>query len=93
MHAQYLDINNSFAVEPRAALRYSLNTRNAFSLGYGMHNQAQNVTDHVRTATPSGVAYTNKNLDFTRSQHIIAGYDYNISASMRESRGLLPVAG
>ncbi len=84
VHAQYLDINNSSAIEPRAALRYSLNTRNAFSLGYGMHNQAQNVYNYyVRTATPSGVAYTNKNLDFTRSQHIIAGYDYNISASMR----------
>ena len=84
VHAQFLDLNNSFAVEPRAAIRYSFNSRNAFNLGYGMHSQAQNIYNYfVRTPTTTGVAYTNKNLDLTRSQHVIAGYDYNISASMR----------
>lgn len=84
LHAQFLDLNNSFALEPRAALRYSFNSRNAFNIGYGMHSQAQNVYNYfVRTQTPAGILHTNKNLDFTRSQHIIAGYDYNISPSMR----------
>ncbi len=84
LHAQFLDLNNSFALEPRAALRYSFNSRNAFNIGYGMHSQAQNVYNYfVRTQTPAGILHTNKNLDFTRSQHFIAGYDYNISPSMR----------
>ncbi len=84
LHGQFLDINNSFAVEPRAALRYSFNVRNAVSIGYGMHSQAQNVYSYfVQTPSTTGVTYTNKYLDFTRSQQVIAAYDLNISASMR----------
>ncbi|MCD6013358.1 MAG: TonB-dependent receptor plug protein [Flavipsychrobacter sp.] len=84
LHAQLLDMNSSFALEPRAALRYSFNSRNAFNIGYGMHSQTQNVYNYfVRTPTPTGVLHTNQDLNFTRSQHVIAGYDYNISSSMR----------
>jgi len=85
MHFQYLDLNNSFAAEPRAGLRYSINTRNAVSLGYGLHSQAQNVYNYfVRTPDATGgYTLTNKNMGFTQSNHFVAAYDLNISSSMR----------
>ena len=85
MHFQYLDLNNSFAAEPRAGMRYSINARNAVSLGYGLHSQAQNVYNYlVRTPDAAGgYVLTNKNMGFTQSNHFVASYDLNISSSMR----------
>ncbi|MES2703388.1 MAG: TonB-dependent receptor [Bacteroidota bacterium] len=84
VHMQYLDMNGSLAVEPRGGFSYSLNSRNAFSLGYGMHSQAQNVyTYFVQTPTATGVSYTNKELGFTRSQHVVGSYNYNVTPHMR----------
>ncbi len=84
MHFQLLDINKSFSAEPRAAFRYAPDARNAFSLGYGWHSQAQNVyTYFIQTPRATGVAYTNKNLGFTQSQHLVAEYDLNLSKNMR----------
>ncbi len=84
VHAQYLDLNGSFAVEPRASIRYAINSRNAVSLGTGIHNQVQSIYSYfVETPTSNGVIYTNKNLNFTRSQHIVASYDLNVTPNMR----------
>ena len=84
IHFQFLNINNSFAAEPRAALKYTLNSRNSFSIGYGMHSQAQNVYSYfIQPPTTTGITYTNKNLDFTQSQHFIAEYDLNVTSKMR----------
>jgi hypothetical protein len=84
MHFQYLDLNGSFAAEPRAGLRYSINNRNSVSLGYGLHSQAQNVYNYfVQTPTASGIALTNKNMGFTQSNHLVASYDLNVTRNMR----------
>ena len=84
MHFQLLDLNNSFAAEPRAGLRYNINNRNAISLGLGVHNQAQNVYDYfIQTPTATGVALTNRNMGFTQSQHIVLSYDLNVTKNMR----------
>lgn len=84
MHFQYLGLNGSFAAEPRAGLRYSINTRNAVSLGYGLHSQAQNVYNYfVQTPVATGSLLTNKELGFTQSNHFVASYDLNVTANMR----------
>jgi len=84
MHFQYLDLNGSFAAEPRAAFRYTFNPRNSVSLGYGLHSQAQNVYNYfVQTPTATGIALTNKDMGFTQSNHFVASYDLNVTANMR----------
>ena len=83
-HLLYLDLNSSFAVEPRINFRYTLNSRHAFSLGYGLHNQMQSLyTYFVQTHTAAGTELTNKNLGFTRSNHIIGAYDLNVNQHTR----------
>ncbi len=84
IHFLYLDLNKSFAAEPRISFRYAINSRNALALGYGLHSQEQSIYSYfVQTQTTSGIAYTNQNLDFTRSQHLVASYDLNISSHIR----------
>ncbi len=84
LHFTYLDLNGSFAVEPRINMRYTLNARNSFSLGYGMHSQQQSIyTYFIQTQTATGTALTNRDLGFTRSNHIVGAYDFSINQHMR----------
>lgn len=84
MHFQYLSVSNSFAAEPRVSIRYALSSRQAISAGYGLHNQAQNLfTYYTSTPTANGDIYTNKNIGFTRSNHFVLTYDWNITDKLR----------
>lgn len=84
IHAQYLTLNSTSAIEPRVNIRYAINSRHAVSAGYGLNHQAQGIyTYFVETHTPSGIVYTNKNLDFTRSHHWVATYDWSFTEQLR----------
>lgn len=77
LHSQYLTLNESYSIEPRVGLKYQANQKNTFSIGYGMHSQMQ-PTDVYFYRTPNtdgSYDQSNKNLDFTRSQHFVIGYD------------------
>lgn len=84
IHFQTISLNNKLAFEPRAALKYAPNKIHAFTLGYGLHSQAQNVyTYFIQTQTNNGITYTNKNLDFTKSHHVVLGYNWSINSNLR----------
>lgn len=89
---QYLTLNNKYTIEPRASLRYQFKPNQVLSLAYGLHSQMQStylyfaVPDSIvnpGTDPNTGVlvantnkTLSNKDLDFTKSQHLVFGYDY-----------------
>ncbi len=77
LHGQLLTLNNSYSVEPRAGLKLQVNEKNSLSIGYGMHSQMQPTDVYFfRTMNADGTYnQSNKNLNFTRSQHFVLGYD------------------
>lgn len=79
VRSQYLTLNKSFSLEPRFGLKYQLNPKNTLSFGYGMHSQMQPTDVYFYRTLDANGAYqqTNKDLDFTRSQHFVLGYDIN----------------
>lgn len=91
--AQYLTLSNSWAVEPRASLRYQFKSNQSLSLAYGMHSQMQ--PTYIYFASPdslvrNGKTYSNptkqldnQNLGFSKSQHAVLGYDLQISKYFR----------
>ena len=91
--AQYLTLSNSWAVEPRASIRYQFKPNQSLSLAYGMHSQMQ--PTYLYFAAPDslvrdGKTYSNptkqldnKNLGFSKSQHAVLGYDLQISKYFR----------
>ena len=77
LHSQYLDFTNDFAIAPRVGAKWSFLPNQSLNFGYGMHHQVtplpilfnrQRVDDN--TSIP-----TNESLSFTRSNHIVVGYD------------------
>jgi hypothetical protein len=55
-----------------------------FSVGYGIYNQAQNITtSYVQTRQGDESILTNKDLGFTTSNHFVFTYDWNISEKLR----------
>lgn len=77
LHSQKFFLNNSVSFEPRLGLRYAVNNKSSFSLGYGLHSQMQPINVYFLQPQNSdgSYSYNNKNLDFTKSQHFVLGYD------------------
>ena len=85
LHSQYLDMNNTYSLEPRMGFNWDLNDRNSVKIGYGLHSQTQlRIIYYTQTQLADGsVVYTNKNLDFSKSHQIIVGFDHLFSDKLR----------
>jgi len=85
LHSQKFFLNNSFAIEPRLGLKFAVTSKSSFSLGYGLHSQMQPINVYfLQTQNADGsYSYNNKNLDFTKSQHFVLGYDFQPSKDWR----------
>ncbi|MEP3209004.1 MAG: TonB-dependent receptor [Maribacter sp.] len=84
LHALYSNLNEQFALEPRAALSYQLAPDHAINLGYGLHQQSIPLPLlFLNEETNGQVVQTNKDLDFTRSNHFVLGYDIKLSNNWR----------
>ncbi len=85
IHAQYLEFNDDWAVEPRLALNWKFAPNQTLSIAYGLHNQTQPApiyffSEEVEQGTFSN---TNKDLAFTRSNHFVLAYDLLPSQAWR----------
>jgi hypothetical protein len=84
LHGQYLSHNGAVALEPRLAARYSLGTSNAFTLGYGLHSQIQALYQYfAHLPSQPATAMHNYDMGFTRSHHLVAGYEHIFSRNLR----------
>ncbi|MEM7368164.1 MAG: TonB-dependent receptor [Bacteroidota bacterium] len=85
LHAQYLSLNGSLALEPRMGFSYQLSERHRLSLGIGQHSQMQPIQVYfLRTLLPDGsFLQTNKELDFVKSTQLVLGYDVSIGQQWR----------
>ncbi len=85
LHAQYLTLNNTFALEPRAALNWNFSPNQSINLGYGLHNQEQPLPVLLleEEVAPGVFQRTNEDLGFTRSHHFVLGYDWKFAKDWR----------
>jgi len=93
VYGQVLTLNNAWAVEPRAGIRWDFAPRQTLSFGYGVHSQMQ--PTYIYFSIPDTLVQNgskvpntqreqaNKDLGFSRSQHFVLGYDVNISKEFR----------
>jgi hypothetical protein len=85
IHFQTLTLNNTSALEPRIGLKYVTRDKNILAFGYGLYSLMQSplIYYYQTLVNANGaVAYTNKNLGFTKSQQFVGSYDYNISNNL-----------
>jgi len=85
VHGQYYTQSDQFVIEPRVSIQYFIKGTQSISAGFGLHNQAQNITtSYVQTKDEDGVMHqTNVDLGFITSQHYVLTYDWNISSVLR----------
>jgi hypothetical protein len=87
VHFSSILLNNTYTVDPRASIRYQINPKQAISLGYGKHGQAQPLLTYFTQTlvdTPNRVyTETNKNLGMSQAHHFVLGYDLMITENTR----------
>ncbi|MEM9833093.1 MAG: TonB-dependent receptor [Bacteroidota bacterium] len=82
---QNFEVSSSNSVQPRAGLQYRVNDRQTIGLAYGRHSQIQPLeTYFTQTLLSNGnVVESNRNMDFTHSQHYVLSYDYSLTSNLR----------
>jgi len=86
LHYQIYDLNNESALEPRLGAEWKLTSTQSISLGYGLHSQIQPRTVYFfkEYDNKTGMySENNRDLEFTRSQHVVLGYDWHIGQDFR----------
>ncbi len=85
LHAQYLELNGSSSIEPRAGMTWKFKHRQSLSAGVGMHSQMQPAYIYFnrKVDADGNYYYPNRNLGFTRSVHYVLAYDVALSDNMR----------
>jgi hypothetical protein len=84
MHGLYFALNGNHAIEPRAGLSWELSPTQSLSLGYGQHSRLDAMVTYFAQATDNqGNTFNpNKNLDFTKAQHFVVGYNHRLTEDL-----------
>ncbi|MBN1599862.1 MAG: TonB-dependent receptor [Bacteroidales bacterium] len=87
VHGQYLDLNSSYLIEPRASIKWRFAKNQSASIGYGLHSQIQPhqlyFTEAYNESTGEYVKTSTQDLDFTKSHHFVLGYDFLAAPNLR----------
>ena len=85
LHYQYLGLNGSSSLEPRAGIKYQINEKNALSFGYGLHSMMAPIATYFKTVEAGVGNYItpNDSIDFVKAHHIVLGYDLQLSPTIR----------
>ncbi|MDR1346827.1 MAG: TonB-dependent receptor, partial [Prevotellaceae bacterium] len=75
--SQWFLLNNTFSVEPRAGVKYRFAPTQTLSLAYGLHSRLERLNYYfIRDSLNRNI---NKDLSFTKAQHLVLGYDVGTS--------------
>lgn len=83
-HAFFFLLNNTYSIEPRAALKYAFTERQSLSFGYGMHSQMQPLGLYfTKVENGDEITMPNQNLGLTKAQHFVLSYDQSLPGNWR----------
>lgn len=79
-HYLQLSLNKSFSVEPRISAKWELAKKHTLTAGFGVHSKIESLLSYFAKIEESNGGYItpNKNLDLTKANHYLLGYDYSI---------------
>jgi hypothetical protein len=83
MHFMYLDFTGDASLEPRFGVRWQLSHQKSISFAFGKHSRIENLQYYLaRDHQPGGSEIQfNKNLGFTRANHLVVSYLQKLGAS------------
>jgi len=86
LHLQYSGMNRELAAEPRLGLSFKTSEKGSLNAGFGLHSQLQPKGVYFfREYDPESTSYskTNGNLGFSRSAHLVTGYQHQFNKNFR----------
>ena len=80
LHYTNFLLNNSQAIEPRAALKWSPTKRSSLNFGYGKHSMPESIVTYYSNVYDENWNKTTPNLDLdlTKANHYVLGYEQRI---------------
>lgn len=84
LHYTQFMLNNALALEPRLALNWQVVPNQIISVGYGQHSMVESIITYYGTVYDenNNPSQPNVNLDLTKSDHYVVGYEYRISKKL-----------
>lgn len=85
-YSQHFSLNGRVSFEPRLSATYQVAPKQTLSLAFGRHAQLQPMPIYFQETTlkpEMTKVQTNKNLDYTYSNHFVAGYDITLGENFR----------
>jgi hypothetical protein len=85
LHSQFLFLNSSKSLEPRASLRYQMNHKHSWVVGYGLHSQSQGwgIYFAQQQNAQGQIEMPNRNLGFSKAHHFVVSHQYSIRTNLR----------
>lgn len=83
LHGMNFSLNNKNIIEPRASIQYQPDGKNTLSISYGLHGQIQPFPVYFYQKQNAIPDQSNKNLDFSKAQHYIFGYENRFAPDWR----------
>lgn len=84
VNLNYFVLNGNYSIDPRASLKWDFAHNHALTVGYGKHSQLEELKIYLIHREVDGVqSFPNKNLDLSKAQHFVLGYDWLISENLR----------
>jgi hypothetical protein len=83
VHYFLFALNNTQSVEPRVGLKYDLNSKQAFTAGFGLHSRLEPVSAYLakQTQEDGSLLQPNKNLRTTKAAHYVVGFNQVLNQS------------
>jgi hypothetical protein len=85
LHFNYYGLNGHWSVEPRLALRKAVQSNQFLTLAAGLHSKSEHPAFYLLEITSNSDIREapNKNLDYTKAAHFVAGYEYQFNSHFR----------
>lgn len=83
MHYMHFGLNDAYSVEPRAALRWAMTERQAFTVGFGLHSKVESLAVYLgkQEAADGSLTMPNEQLGLSKAAHYVLGYDQSLGAN------------
>ncbi len=81
LHYSQLLLNNNYSIEPRIGLKWEVDPTSSINFGLGIHSRLESITNYL-TQDSLG-RQNNKDLDLTKAQHVVLGYEKMVKPGVR----------
>ncbi|MBN2813180.1 MAG: TonB-dependent receptor [Bacteroidales bacterium] len=76
LHLQHFTLNKETSIEPRAGISWKLNSKNTFSIAYGLHSRLEPIGFYfAEQQLTGGRVYPNKSLELAKAHHAVLSYE------------------